>query len=78
MTQSITILFLILALSCYLVQGFDIKRDIMLPQRLEKRGCEFSCRHQDKCDDDCSKQNTGEPTLGICRHGYCYCGFIAP
>ncbi|KAI9482680.1 MAG: hypothetical protein EXX96DRAFT_118465 [Benjaminiella poitrasii] len=50
--------------------------DILPPQRLAKRDCDFSCRNQAQCDDRCYSKNYGTFLLGVCHNGKCYCGFV--
>lgn len=45
-------------------------------QRLAKRGCDFACKKQSECDDQCYALDYGTFLLGVCHGGKCFCGFM--
>jgi hypothetical protein len=55
--------------------AFELNSEIIGPQRLGKRACEFGCLNQVACDKACYDVEIGKPSIGVCHDGKCYCGF---
>lgn len=75
-TKNIALLCIISYLFVF-VNSFQLNSDIIPPQRLAKRDCDFSCRNQDACNRQCWSRSVGVPLiLGVCHRNKCFCGWI--
>ncbi|KAI8081164.1 hypothetical protein BDF21DRAFT_418544 [Thamnidium elegans] len=74
-----SVYLLLIYITCIITQSLAISNTVVNSgqiQKLEKRGCDFHCQNQPRCDKTCEDLSYGAFLLGVCHRGKCFCGFM--